>query len=64
VSKKGNQAIQEVFRDTQQVTEKLRQGVRAALAEHGRAGRPVATWRDGRVVWVKVDETGTVVGDA
>ena len=30
----------------------MRTAVRAALLEHKRAGNPVATWRNGKVVWI------------
>lgn len=34
----------------------LRHAVREALLMHGRAGNPVAVWRDDKVVWLKADE--------
>jgi hypothetical protein len=34
----------------------LWRGVREALLSHARAGHPVATWRDGKVVWIPPDE--------
>jgi hypothetical protein len=39
----------------------LRRAVRAALLEHKRAGNPVASWKDGRVVLIPPEEIG--VGD-
>ena len=32
--------------------------VRATLAEHGKAGRPVVVWRDGQTVEILVNENG------
>jgi hypothetical protein len=46
----------------------VQRAVRAAVLAHARAGNPVASWRDGKVVWVQpaeilarfaADETGT-----
>ncbi|MBA3323242.1 MAG: hypothetical protein H0T45_17610 [Pyrinomonadaceae bacterium] len=34
----------------------LRRAVRHALLQHKRAGNPIATWRDGRVVWIPAEE--------
>ena len=34
----------------------LRRAVRHALLDHKRAGNPVATWKDGRVVLLQPDE--------
>jgi len=42
----------------------IQKATREALAEHGKAGQPVPIWRDEKVVWVKLDEEGNIVGDA
>lgn len=34
----------------------VQRAVRAAVLAHARAGNPVATWRDGKVVWVQPEE--------
>jgi hypothetical protein len=34
----------------------MREAVRDALLVHKRAGLPVATWRDGQVVWIPASE--------
>ena len=34
----------------------LAESVREALIRHKREGNPVATWRDGQVVWVDPDD--------
>lgn len=34
----------------------LRRAVRAALLEHKRAGNPVASWKDGKVVIIPAEE--------
>lgn len=35
------------------IQEALGKGVRAALERHKKAQNPVATWKDGAVVWVQ-----------
>ncbi len=30
--------------------------VRDALVQHKRAGNPICTWRDGKVVWIPAEE--------
>ena len=34
----------------------IKRAVREALLMHGRAGNPVAVWREDRVVWLEADE--------
>jgi len=34
----------------------IRKAVREAVLAHARAGNPVATWRDGKVVWIQPEE--------
>lgn len=53
----------DAYPDHSERTEKLdeiqramKQAVREALRRHKLAGNPVATWRDGRVVWVSPEE--------
>ena len=42
----------------QAVDEALRRASRHALLTHKRAGRPVATWKDGRVAVVPAEQIG------
>ena len=44
----------------------LRRAVRDALLEHKRAGNPVASWKDGKVVIIPADEISVEesVGDS
>ena len=39
-----------------EIQQAMKQAVREALMRHKRAGNPVATWRDGRVVWIPPEE--------
>ena len=43
--------IAERLSDVQRVQAALKEAARRALAEHTRAGRPIAVWRENRVVW-------------
>jgi len=42
--------------DLPRIQRALDQGVREALRRHKQAGNPVATWRDGAVVWVAAED--------
>ena len=42
--------------DLPRVQEAMTRAVRAALRQHKQAGNPVATWRDGAVVWVEPED--------
>ena len=48
--------ISKLMADHALITEALRRAVREAVLEHARAGRPVATWREGKVVWIPPEE--------
>ena len=48
--------IEKAFRDGAPIDEALRRAVRRALLEHKRAGNPICTWRDGKVVWIPPEE--------
>jgi hypothetical protein len=39
-----------------EIQQAMKQAVREALIRHKQAGNPVATWRDGRVVWIPPEE--------
>ena len=47
--------LDQVLADKGKVEAALRAAVRHALAQHKRAGNPVAVWRDGKVVWLSPD---------
>jgi hypothetical protein len=42
--------------DVPRILEALRLAIADALIRHKRAGQPIATWRDGRVVWIAPDD--------
>ena len=51
---KKTPTIGELFLDGRLMDRTMRQAVREALLQYERAGVPVATWRGGKVVRVKV----------
>ncbi len=48
--------ILEALNDADRVREALWRGVQQAIREHKRDGRPMVSWRDGKVVWVPPEE--------
>lgn len=54
--------IEQILADKYRIEAALRTAVREALARHKRAGNPVATWRDGKVVWLKPEEIPEISG--
>ncbi len=42
--------------DLPKIQEAMARGVRAALRRHKQANNPVATWRDGAIVWVPPED--------
>ena len=45
--------IDELFEDGRAIDEALREAARDARRLHKAFGRPMATWKDGQVVWVQ-----------
>ncbi len=48
--------IGKLFNDREGMDRALAKAVRQALLQHKRAGNPVVTWRDGKVVWVEPED--------
>lgn len=48
--------IDRIFEEGTSIDEALGQAVREALRVHRQAGNPVVIYRDGRTVWVSVEE--------
>lgn len=48
--------LQELFEDGRAIDEALKQAARDARRLHKALGNPMATWRDGRVVWVQPED--------
>jgi hypothetical protein len=41
----------------------LNKAAREAVLDHARAGNPVCTWRDGKVVWLQPEEIFALVAE-
>jgi len=54
----------ERVQDTARIQESMRLAVQEALAQHKRAGNPVAVWRNGRVEWIPPEEIPDTVDEA
>lgn len=48
-----NDRIKEILSDEKQITETLQRAIREAVEIHKRAGNPLATWKDGKAVWIE-----------
>ena len=48
--------IDELFEDGRAIDEALKEAARDARRFHKALGNPMATWVDGRVVWVQPDD--------
>jgi hypothetical protein len=60
-------SIEEIFEDGQAIDDALKEAARDARRFHKAIGNPMATWADGRVVWVQpedivVDDDGASEG--
>jgi hypothetical protein len=42
--------------DTERILFEMSQAVREALAQHRRAGNPIAVWRNDRVEWIAAED--------
>jgi hypothetical protein len=49
-------SLAELLADHTLINEAISRAVQQAVLDHARAGRPVATWRDGKVVWIPPEE--------
>jgi hypothetical protein len=48
--------LAELFDDDQAIDDALREAARDARRFHKAIGNPMATWRNGRVVWVQPED--------
>jgi hypothetical protein len=49
-------SISERLADHSLINEAICRAVREAVLNHARAGQPVATWQNGKVVWIQPDD--------
>jgi hypothetical protein len=50
------ETLNQMLADTDVIEAAIRESVRDALIRHKRAGHPVVSWEDGRVVWIPADQ--------
>jgi hypothetical protein len=48
--------IDRIFAEGKEIDEAVKKGVRDAVLRHKKAGNPVVTWRDGKIVILKPEE--------
>ncbi len=48
--------IDEIFADGTLIDQALKKAGQQAILRHKQAGNPIATWRDGKVVWIPPEE--------
>ena len=48
--------VSRIFKEGKLIDDALREAVRKALLRHKRNGNPIATWQDGKVVWIPADQ--------
>ncbi len=56
MNEQGRPCIADLLADRPLIEAALGRAVREALLQHARAGRPVATCKDGKVVWISPEE--------
>lgn len=56
VNKGVKDKIYEIFKDKEKITKALSMAVKEALLQHKRAGNPVASWKDGKIVWIQPED--------
>ena len=57
------QLIEEIFNDTKLIEAAVCRAVREAVLAQAKLGYPVATWRDGKVVWLEPAEVLASLGN-
>ncbi len=48
--------IFEIFEDKEKITRALSEAVNEALLQHKKAGNPVASWKEGKSVWIRPED--------
>ena len=56
VDKGVKDKITEIFEDKEKITKALSRGVNEALLKHKRAGNPIVSWKDGKIVWIQPED--------
>ena len=53
---KTKKNIDEFFRNGSEIDEALQKAVKDALLQHKRAGNPIVSWKDGKIVWIQPED--------
>ena len=56
MNKQPRRSISELMADDKLITDAICRAVREAVLKHARAGQPVATYANGKVVWIPAEE--------
>ncbi len=48
--------IDEFFSNGNEIDEALQKAVKKALLQHKKAGNPVVSWKDGKIVWIQPED--------
>ncbi len=48
--------IDEFFSNGNEIDEALQEAVKKALLQHKKAGNPVVSWKDGKIVWIQPED--------
>lgn len=53
---KTKRSIDEFFSNGSEIDEALQQAVKEALLKHKKAGNPVVSWKDGKIIWIQPED--------
>jgi hypothetical protein len=56
MSNNMERTVKELFEDGRAIDEALKEAARDARRLHKALGNPMATWKDGRVVWIQPED--------
>ena len=53
---KTKKNIDEYFQNGREIDKALQQAVKEALLKHKTADNPIASWKDGKIVWIQPED--------
>jgi len=56
MNEKRKKTIDEIFEEGTLIDEALKKGVQDALLRHKQLGKPIVTWKEGKIVWLGPEE--------
>ena len=54
--KTSKDKISEIFKNKKKITRAIGQGVHEALLRHKKAGNPIVSWEDGKIIWIQPED--------